>query len=152
MRALRSLAVIALRQASSTAWAPAGAAVAVAKHMEEKSSGRISTREKRVIVIVGSFLELWLCASWLYGPNMRISRQFRRLSRVLASKSDFLSFLRNHRRPREFLFLYAAHPAKPLSCTTILVAESQDLKPQMQTVLSCRAVMATSILTTFLET
>src|SRR4029077_4184713 len=66
---------------------------------------------------------------------MGISRQFRRLSPVFAGKSDFLSFLRNHRRPREFLFLYAAHPAKPLSCTTILVAESQDLKPQMQTVL-----------------
>src|SRR5205814_7144061 len=69
MRALRSLAVIALRQASSTAWAPAGAAVAAAKDMEENSSARISTREKRVIVIVGSFLELWLCASWLYRPN-----------------------------------------------------------------------------------
>ena len=83
---------------------------------------------------------------------MWISRQFRRLSRVLASKSDFLSFLRNRPPTREFSFLYPAHPAKLPSWTTILAAESQDLKPQMQTVLSGRAVMATSILPTFLET
>src|SRR5205085_11453777 len=82
---------------------------------------------------------------------MGISRQFRRLSCVLASKSDFLSFLRNHRRSRESSFLYPAHPAKPPSCTTILVAESQDLKPQMQTILSGRAVMATSIFDYFLR-
>src|SRR5213080_4153575 len=84
--------------------------------------------------------------------NMWISRQFRRLSRVLANKSDFPSFLRNRPPTREFSFLYPVHPGKPPSCTTILVAESQDLKPQMQTVLSSRAVVATSILTTFLET
>jgi hypothetical protein len=71
----------------------------------------------------------------LHGPNMGISRQFRRLSRVLASKSDFLSFLRNRPPTRGFSFLYPAHPANLPSCTTILVAESQDLKPQMQTVL-----------------
>ena len=82
---------------------------------------------------------------------MRISRQFRRVSRVLPSKSDFLSFLRNRPPTREFSFLYSAHPAKLPSCTTILVAESQDLKPQMQTVLSSRAVIATSILTAFAE-
>src|SRR5438045_3451700 len=38
-------------------------------------------------------------------PNMWISRQFRRLSRVLASKSDFLSFLRNRRRTYGSSFL-----------------------------------------------
>src|SRR5690349_3192803 len=80
---------------------------------------------------------------------MRISRQFRRLSRVLASKSDFLLFLRNRPPTREFSFLY---PAKLPSRTTILVAESQHLKPQMQTVLAGRAVMATPIFTTFFET
>src|SRR4029077_7946931 len=36
---------------------------------------------------------------------MWISRRFRRLSRVLASKSDFLSFLRNRRRTYESSFL-----------------------------------------------
>jgi hypothetical protein len=80
---------------------------------------------------------------------MWISRQFRRLYRVLASKSDFLSFWRNRPPTREFSFL---QPAKLPSYTTILVAESQDLKPQMQTVLSGGAVVASSILTTFLET
>ena len=92
------------------------------------------------------------CSKRGHRPNMGISRQFRRLSRVLASKSDFLSFLRNRPPTREFSFLYPAHPAKPPSCTTILVAESQDLKPQMQTVLSGRAGMATPIFTTFFET
>src|SRR5947207_6550524 len=90
--------------------------------------------------------------SFRSASNRWISRQFRRLSRVLASKSDFLSFLRNRPPTREFSFLYPAHPAKPPPCTTILVAESQDLKPQMQSVLSGRAFMATSILTTFIET
>src|SRR5580765_7020280 len=41
----------------------------------------------------------------MMGPNMWISRQFRRLSRVLASKSDFLSLLRNRRRTYESSFL-----------------------------------------------
>src|SRR4029077_21213277 len=71
-------------------------------------------------------------------PNMWISRQFRRLSSVLASKSDFLSFLRNRWRSFEFSFRKAAQPAKLTSWTTKLAAKSKGLKPQMQAVLqSC---------------
>src|SRR5438094_10249039 len=94
-----------------------------------------------VVVFIFLFFKVPFTGRVRKRPNMRISRQFRRLSRVLASKSDFLSFLRNRPPTREFSFLYLAHPAKPPSCTTILVAESQDLKPQMQSVLSGRAVM-----------
>src|SRR5437773_2245993 len=95
------------------------------------------------------FISVFLSLCWFVLPNMWVSRQFRRLSRVLAGKSGFVSILRNCPPTREFSFLYAA---KLPSCTTIVVAESQHLKPQMQTVLSGRAVMATPIFTTFFET
>jgi hypothetical protein len=53
-----------------------------------------SLRTKRAAIIPRVSVELRRLLTFV-GPNMRISRQFRRLSRVLATQSDFLSFLRN---------------------------------------------------------
>src|SRR5438477_10719245 len=52
-------------------------------------------------------------------PNMGISRQFRRLSRVLASKSDFLSFLRNRRRTCKSSFFQSSLAPNPCCPATV---------------------------------
>src|SRR6266498_4508780 len=75
MTALRSLAVIALLHASSTARAPEGAFVEAAAAAEAKSNARVSVRETRIIVTMGFLLVSWLSTSWLQGClTLRITR------------------------------------------------------------------------------
>src|SRR5204863_6367013 len=59
----RLFEVIALRQLSSTASAPADAAAIVAKDVQEQNSAIISAREKLVIIMVRFFFS---CVMWIY--------------------------------------------------------------------------------------
>jgi hypothetical protein len=63
------LAVMALRQLSSTASAPADAAAIVAKDVQEQNNAIISAREKLVIIMVRFFLSCGYVDLRLRGSN-----------------------------------------------------------------------------------